>query len=102
MTAYFTAAKKAAIKAKLRAAIKRDFATVLDELALGLAHDIADEATARGSAITAAVNAKIVASQALLNLTPSSDYTGSELESVADKIDAVITAMKASGIMASS
>lgn len=80
MSAYLTATKQAEIAKQLRVPHKAGVLKMVSEIA---------------AAIAAHKAAKVTA----IALTPSETYTASELKAVADKLDAVIAALKTAGLM---
>ena len=87
MTAYLSASKKAAILKKMRAPNHDDVKIVLDELAAAIAQSVSD----------AAIQADNVAA---LSQDVSETYVEAEVQAISDKVDAILAALKASGLMA--
>jgi hypothetical protein len=132
MTAYLSAAKKAAIKKQMRAPNKSDVEYLLNEVALAIAADapgediaaalvtattgpsgvlhawLDTECAAAGivdnaadALIAAAFTAHKAAVVTALAQDTSSTYVEAEVQAIATKVDAILTALKAANLMAS-
>jgi hypothetical protein len=127
MAAYLSAAKKAAIKARMRAPNKTDIGVILDEVAVAIAADGGDPATAidtaiaTGGAIVVAIDATAEPLSALssaltsyfeairpdyaannvadLDQDVSAGYVEAEVQAISDKVDAILLALKSAGVM---
>lgn len=83
--AYLTAAQKALIAKKVRGS-RYNTNLILDEVAAAIAADLLDVQSANVEA---------------LDLTASGTYSSTQIQSIADKVDEIISAMVTSGLMAS-